>query len=185
MTALTKSRMTADEFIAWAMQQPEGERYELVAGEVVAMAPERVSHTRIKHLAWLRLREALRALGLPCEAFGDGMSVRVDETTVYEPDGLVRCGEPVDDDAIEIDDPIIVVEVVSPSSRARDAGAKLADYFRLPSVRHYLIIKSESRTVIHHGRTEDGRIETHVVRSGALHLDPPGITVDVETFFEG
>jgi Uma2 family endonuclease len=40
--------MTADEFIAWAMQQPEGQHYELVAGEVVAMAPERAAHGRMK-----------------------------------------------------------------------------------------------------------------------------------------
>ena len=49
-------------------------------------------------------------------------------------------------------DPIIVVEVVSPSSLARDAGAKLEDYFRLPSVQHYLILKTENRTIIHHQR---------------------------------
>ena len=41
MTAVTKLRMNADEFIAWAMNQPKGQRYELVGGEVVAMAPER------------------------------------------------------------------------------------------------------------------------------------------------
>ena len=38
--------MTADEFIAWVMRQPEGQRYELVAGEVVGMAPERAGHAR-------------------------------------------------------------------------------------------------------------------------------------------
>lgn len=59
------------------------------------------------------------------------MSVCIGETTVYEPDTLVRCGQPVADDTIEISDPIIVVEVVSPSSQSIDTGAKLADYFRL------------------------------------------------------
>jgi Uma2 family endonuclease len=177
--------MTADEFFAWAMRQPEGERYELVAGEVVAMAPERVSHTRIKHLVWRALSDALRARGLRCEALGDGASVRIDEITVYEPDTLVRCGEPADDAAIEIADPVVVVEVVSPSSRARDTGAKLDDYFRLPSVRHYLIVKSESRTVIHHVRKVDGGIETRIVTGGPLDLDPPGVSVTIESFFEG
>jgi Uma2 family endonuclease len=41
MSALTPEHMTSDQFIAWAMEQPEGRRYELVAGEVVTMAPER------------------------------------------------------------------------------------------------------------------------------------------------
>jgi Uma2 family endonuclease len=177
-------RMTADEFIAWAMQQPKG-RYELVAGEVVARAPERASHTRTKHLVWLAFREVLRARRLPCETFGDGMSVRIDETTLYEPDTLVRCGNSLDGEAVECSDPVIVVEVVSPSSQARDTGAKLEDYFRLPSMRHYLIVKTETQSVTHHAKSEDGRIETRVQQSGQLHLDPPGITVAVESFFEG
>ena len=80
---------------------------------------------------------------------------------------------------------MIVVEVVSPSSQSVDAGAKLDDYFRLSSVRHYLIIRDEARTVIHHERKSDGRIETGIVRSGTLVMDPPGIAVEVEGFFAG
>ena len=69
------------------------------------------------------------------------MAVEVDEHTVYEPDALVRCGPPLPPNAVKLSDPIIVVEVLSPSTSARDVGAKLADYFRLPSVRHYLIVR--------------------------------------------
>ena len=60
-------------------------------------------------------------------------------------------------------------------SRARDAGAKLEDYFRLPSVRHYLIVKTENRTVIHHMRDPSGVINTRIVGDGSLRLDPPGL----------
>ena len=48
MPAPVRKPMTSDEFIAWAMEQPDGERYELAAGEVVAMSPERLSHARVK-----------------------------------------------------------------------------------------------------------------------------------------
>ena len=68
-----------------------------------------------------------------------------------------------------------MVEVLSPSSLARDSGAKLEDYFRLPSVRHYLIVKTENRTIIHHARGADGIILTRIVHEGPLLLDPPGI----------
>ena len=67
--------------------------------------------------------------------------------------------------------------MLSPSTRARDAGAKLADYFRLPSVRHYLIVRTEDRAIIHHARGEDGAIATSIVREGSIRLDPPGITL--------
>jgi Uma2 family endonuclease len=177
MTATLPTRMTGDEFIAWAMEQPEGKRYELVAGEVVAMAPERVGHARMKGRMYTRLWEAIRTASLPCEVFPDGMSVRVDPTTVYEPDAMVRCGPPVDDNATEITDPLIVIEVVSPSSRKRDTGSKLEDYFRIPSVRHYLIVKTENRAIIHHRRDDADQITTHIIREGVLRLDPPGLTV--------
>jgi Uma2 family endonuclease len=177
MSATVPKRMTADEFIAWAMEQPEGKRYELVAGEVVAMAPERVAHGRMKFRCARRLAEAIETANLACEVFGDGMTVRVDAGTIYEPDVLVRCGPPIDDNAIEVADPIIVVEVVSPSSRKRDTGGKLEDYFRIPSVRHYLIVKTENKAIIHHHRDETGTITTQILRDGVIQLDPPGITV--------
>jgi Uma2 family endonuclease len=178
MSATVPSRMTADEFIAWAMEQPEGKRYELVAGEVVAMAPERAWHRRMKGLIYTALVESIRGAGAGCEAFPDGMTVRVDPNTIYEPDALVRCGAPIDDDAVEIADPIIVVEVVSPSSRKRDTGGKLEDYFRIPSLRHYLIVKTENKAIIHHHRGDEaGEITTHIIRDGVLRLDPPGLVV--------
>jgi Uma2 family endonuclease len=177
MSATVPLRMTGDEFIAWAMEQPEGKRYELVAGEVVAMAPERAAHGRMKGLMYARLAKAIEAGRLRCEVFGDGMAVRVDADTIYEPDALVRCGSPVDDNATEVVDPVIVVEVVSPSPHKRDSGSKLEDYFRIPSVRHYLIVKTENQAIIHHRRDEAGGITTHIIRDGILRLDPPGLSV--------
>lgn len=177
MSATAPARMTADEFIAWAMEQPEGERYELVAGQIVAMAPERAVHGRTKGRVFLSLTEAVRSANLACEVFPDGMTVRVDADTIYEPDAMVRCGRPIDDNATEVVDPLILIEVVSPSSRKRDSGSKLEDYFRIPSVRHYLIVKTENQTIIHHLRDEAGGITTHIIRDGTVQLDPPGLTV--------
>jgi len=170
-------RMTSDEFVAWAMEQPEGRHYELVAGEVIAMAPERSGHALAKANVWRRLNEAVEAASLPCDVYPDGMTVTIDASTVYEPDVLVRCGPRVPDNTVRLDDPVIVVEVLSPSTRSRDSGAKLIDYFRLPSIQHYLIIRIEDRAIIHHARNADGTILTRIVRDGTLRLDPPGLTV--------
>ena len=181
--ASVPARMTADEYLAWAIEQPKRPRYELVAGELIMMAPERAAHARVKAAIWRALDDALRAARLPCEAYPNGMAVKVDDLVVYEPDALVRCGEPLDGDEVKITDPIIVVEVLSPSSLARDTGAKLEDYFRLASVVHCLIAKTENRTVVHHHRTGDGTIMTRFVRTGRLGLDPPGISITVESLF--
>lgn len=178
MSASVLPGMTADEFIPWALAQPEGTRYELVHGQVIAMAPERLGHVRGKQRMFRLLADAIAAAGLVCEALVDGAVVQVDAATVYEPDALVRCGPPLPDDTIRITDPLIVVEVLSPSSRSRDASLKLADYFRIPSVRHYLIVATDIRTVIHHARDQSGIILTRIVRDGRLLLDPPGIALE-------
>lgn len=183
MSVAPQTRMTADDFIAWAMTRPKGERYELVAGEVVAMAAELSLHALVKARVWRALDDALRAGGHPCVAYPDGMAVEVDATTVYEPDALVRCGSPLDDDAVKILDPVIVVEVLSPSSGKRDAGVKLADYARVASIRHYLIVDPKTRVVVHHRIDGESAIRTAIVRSGDVVLDPPGIAVALDAIF--
>ena len=176
------SRFTADAFLAWAADQVRG-RFELVRGEVVTMAPERAGHARTKARTHRSLEDAITRSGLACEAFPDGMTVRIDDLTVYEPDVLVRCGRPTPDDAVEVSDPVIVVEVVSRSSRSTDSGAKLTDYFAIPSVRHYLVLNTDARAVTHHFRSGTGDISTRILREGRLALDPPGLTVDVADLF--
>ena len=169
--------MTAEAFIAWAMDRPKRERYELNAGQVVAMAPERAGHARAKGRLYRRLAEAVEAAGLPCEVFG-GMAVAVDADTVYEPDALLRCGAPLDPEVVKVTDPVVVVEVLSPATRGIDLGEKLVGYFRLASVAHYLIVRPGSAVVIHHARAADGDILTRLVRAAPLRLEPPGIEFD-------
>lgn len=181
-TEALPTNMTADEFIAWAMGR-QG-KYELFDGEVVAMAPERAVHTRIKTAAHFAFRSLCRSSGLDCEAFGDGTTVRIDETTAYEPDVSIRCGPRLPDHAIEMSDPVIVVEVLSPSTAYHDVGAKLQNYFRLASVQHYLILQTERPLVIHHARAEGDLIETRILGEGTIALDPPGIEVAVEALYD-
>ena len=176
-------RMTVEQFLAWLEDGPEGARYELVAGEVVAMAPERAAHARLKARIWRALDDQVVAHGLPCEALPDGMTVKIDEHTAYEPDAVLHCGAPLADDELLVPEPVILVEVLSPTTKAHDAGAKLADYFRLPSVRHYLLVRTERPTVIHHRRGDDGSIATRIVTVGALPLEPPGLTLELAQIY--
>ena len=105
------------------------------------------------------------------------MAVIVDEGTAYEPDAMLRCGKELSDDTVQVFDPLVVIEVASPSTQPLDATNKLADYFRIPSLRHYLIVRTKGKIVIHYARDEAGTITTRIIRDGAVELDPPGITV--------
>jgi Uma2 family endonuclease len=173
--------MTVDEYLAWAEGRPG--RFELYAGSVYPMAPERAGHAKVKFAIQDALRTAIGRAGLPCHMLPGGMTVRIDAYTAHEPDALVYCGDELPDSAIEVPNPVIVVEVLSPSTRHIDASAKLAGYFRIPSVQHYLIVDPDRRFVIHHARRAGDVLATRVVHEGSIALAPPGIDVAVGDFF--
>jgi Uma2 family endonuclease len=174
--------MTRDAFYAWAERQPRG-RYELHDGRVVAMAPERARHAEAKLLATIALREAIAAAGLDCQAYVDGLAVQVGERTAYEPDALVNCGPKPDPDSVVAPNPVVVVEVTSPSTARTDSTGKLVDYFRVPGIQHYLILDPSRRVLVHHRRTGEGTLATAILGGGTLVLDPPGLTLQVEALF--
>ena len=173
--------MSRAEYRLWAEGRPG--RFERIDGQVVAMAPERVGHARIKGEVFVALRAAVAAAGLPCEVLVDGPTIEVGESD-YEPDVIVRCGsDVVPDDSLVVPDATIIVEVLSPTTRRTDVSQKLADYFQVPSVKHYLILFADHIQAIHHRRVDD-RIETRVLTDGDVTLDPPGLTVSLAGFYE-
>ena len=185
MTALPKQRLKVPEFLAWAEAQPKG-RYELVRGEIVAMAPERARHNVVKGNAFLAFREAVKRAGLPCTVFTDGITVVIDDETAYEPDATIQCGVPLNLDSMIAEKPLIVVEVTSPTSEQTDAAGKLADYFTVASITHYLVVDPLRRLVVHHARGQGGVIATRIVgESEELRLDPPGLTFAAAELFAG
>ena len=181
MSSPARNEMDVDGFLAWA--EGRDGRWELRDGLPVMMSPERAAHALIKFSAQIALREGVRRSALPCRVFPDGMTVRITARTAFEPDALVVCPPPTDLNTMEIPNPVIVVEVLSPSTAADDHGAKLDGYFSLPSVAHYLILDPDRRVMIHHKRGQAGAIETRVLREGKVILDPPGFEAEVAGFF--
>jgi Uma2 family endonuclease len=176
-------RMSRDEYRRWAEQQESG-RFERVDGVVVRMPAERLIHVERKLRVAIALRQAVAATGLPNHVYGDGVTVEVDDSD-FEPDAVVRAGsDKLPDDAISVPDPLIVVEVLSPSTRATDLTLKLAAYFRVPSIQHYLIFWPNNARVVHHRRKADRDIiETKIVTSGEFRLDPPGISIRIDDIY--
>ena len=175
-------RLNREEFHRWADGQRA--RYERIAGEPVAMSPERAMHVRLKSRVWAALDQAIRAGGLDCEALADGITVEIDDDTDYEPDAVVNCGPPIHPDATVANNPVVVIEVLSPSTQSIDTTDKLADYFRVPSIQHYLIVRTRRREIVHHCRNADG-IVSRIVNLGSIRLDPPGIVLTMGDVYAG
>jgi Uma2 family endonuclease len=181
MNVITPRRMTVDEYFAWAERRPG--RFELVSGAVHEMSPETAGHARTKAAAYVALMIAIRRHRVPCHALPDGLTVRIDETTAYEPDALVYCGEELAATSVEVPKPVIVAEVLSPATRHIDLAIKLAGYARVPSILHYLIVDPAQPMVIHHARQSGDAFMTRVVREGTIALDPPGMEIAIADIY--
>ena len=175
--------MTRDEFVAWYERQPDDCRYERIHGIIVAKTLQTVGHVRCKMAACMAFERSIKDAGLTdCEALLGGILVQAADSDVI-PDGLVRCGPHLPNDAIFVPDPVIVVEVLSPDTEILDRTTKRLLYFKLPSVRHYLMIWSNEPRIVRHTRLSTGSFATDVFKIGPIPLDPPGISVTVEEFY--
>src|SRR6266851_5925664 len=133
--------MTVDEFLRW--EDGSDTRYELVGGFVVAMAPPAPGHGILFARLAGSIDAALRSRR-PCVVQGEAGILRPDRNdTCYVADLAVTCEPPRPGDRL-IRDPILIVEVLSPSTAAFDRQTKVADYRRIPSVQEILLIDSAS-----------------------------------------
>lgn len=73
---------------------------------------------------------------------------------------------------------MIVVEVLSPPTQSIDTSDNFADYFRVPSVQHYLVVRVRRHEIIHHSPSGDTNL-SRVVNAGTIALDLPGIDIDL------
>jgi Uma2 family endonuclease len=184
---------TVAAFLEWASRRPDGERWDLIEGEPVptrgptpahAMAAETVRHARIKRRIDHALTDALAKGGHDCEVFVSGPMVQIDATTAFEPDVVVSCVKVPE--GLLVPEPLIVVEILSASTRDRDLTIKLAGYTALTSVAHYLLVETDRRLVVHHHRVAgEPELRTAIVRQGLLRLDPPGLSLDLDAIYAG
>jgi Uma2 family endonuclease len=130
------------------------------------------------------LEAAIARAGVDCEAFVDGLAVVIDELTSYIPDALVNCGAPVARDSLLAPHPVIVVEVLSPSTRSLDKTTKLADYFRVPGLTYYLVLDLRRRHVVHYWKRPDGIVTVAILRDGDIAFELPAYRFAVSDFFD-
>ncbi len=180
MNDQTPIRMTVDDFLAWVPTQ-DG-RWELIDGRPFKMPSETFDHIDVKAFVWLMFQELVEGnAGL--HVLGDGATVRIDDLNANEPDALIYAGPKRAGKSIELSDPLIVVEVDSPTSGRRDRIRKRQDYFSLPSVEHYLVVDPDDRTVTHFNRANWQGEGVQRTEAETVGLAPPGIILQVRRCF--
>ena len=169
---------TIDDFVAF--EDGTGTRYELHGGRIVAMAPAAQAHGELV----MRLGPILgRNLQPPCRVISEaGIPVRDGAESYYQADLVVTC-EPRERGRLWVEQPKVVVEVLSPSTAATDFERKLPDYRRIASLRHILLVDSERARVHHLTRDGDRWVIGDVGPGERLRLDAIGVELDVDQLY--
>ena len=151
------TRMGLEAFLDWENRQPA--RHEFYRGEVFAMVGAR----RVHGIVALNVATALksRLKGKPCMVFIENMKLRVADDALFYPDVFVTCDARDLRTEMVFEHPTLVVEVLSESTQAFDRGAKFAAYRSLASLREYLLIDPDLRTVELFRRNAAGLFELH------------------------
>lgn len=179
---LPAAKFTLDEFIAW--ENTQATRHEFFRGEVFAMVGARRSHGTV--VGNLMRELGMRLKGSPCRPFSETMKVQVADDTILHPDLFVTCDR--DDLRAEMifRAPVLVVEVLSPSTQAHDRSRKFALYRRLPSLQEYLLIDPDTRDVQAFRCNAAGEWVLHdMTDAPALQLPCIGVEVAMADVFDG
>jgi Uma2 family endonuclease len=171
--------MTVAAFLAW--EETQALRWEFDGIAPVAMTGGTEAHQLIQVNLVAALRGLLR--GRPCRVYGSDMKVEVAGSIRY-PDAFIACG-PVNPRGTVRDDPVVVFEVISPSSARTDRIDKMREYWNTPSIRRYVILEQDAIAATAYTRAE-GRWSGRVLWAGDLiDLPEAGIAVALEDLYDG
>jgi Uma2 family endonuclease len=149
--------MSFDDFEELLADKPADEKWELISGRVVRMTVgANWRHNRIVQNLTVALATEFRRRNTDCRAFSETfwLKQRLLDLACL-PDVMVRCG-PLPFDAASLDDPVVLMEVVSKGSAHRDRWEKWGLYQRLLSLQHYVLIERDSFSVDIFDREESG-----------------------------
>lgn len=174
--------MSEDEFFAWCEQNPD-EKYELVNGEIIAMAGASRNHNRITRNFLTHFSAHL--VHSRCEAFASDMFVKCETQTdekLYLPDVVVDCTDQASGDDKMAIAPTIIVEVVSKSTRETDFSQKLRDYQKIPSLQEYAIVEQDSQHVYVFRKSQNWQGQSY--NSGAIYFESIDCTVTLDEIYQ-
>ena len=155
-------------------------RHEYIAGQVYAMVGASKLHNLISGSLYAHLRDHLR--GSACRVYMSHMKVRV-EDAFYYPDIVVSCAEMDPKSLYEIE-PMLITEVLSESTEARDRFEKRLAYQRIASVREYVLVEQRRVRISVYRRQENGWVLDSLGAGDALRLDSVSLELAVESVYE-
>jgi Uma2 family endonuclease len=168
--ALRQPVMSPEEFLAWECLQDNRSEFDGFAPQ--AMVGGTSAHHQIIGGIEFALRQRLKA---PCRVYRETMRLRLAHTLRY-PDVMVVCS-PVANDATEITDPVVVVEVLSTSTLRTDRIAEHREYEATPSIRRYILLEQDDIAAEVYARDGDRWVRSTVIGDGGLAMPEIGVEI--------
>ena len=176
--AYSSQRYTAEEYLE--MEQASSERHEYYKGEIFLMSGVKIDHNIITSNLMRHLGNELS--GKPCRPFGGELRVHIEANTLYTyPDVFIVCKPvvTVGDKGYDVLNPVIIIEVLSSSTKAYDRGEKFTLYKDIPSLKEYLLIDPEAISVAAHRLDGNGSWEKQQYNSMDQTLALPAVQVSL------
>jgi len=180
-TAAQTRHMTRDEFFDWA--QAQDHPYEFDGFQPVAMTRSSINHSRMIGNLHAALRSRLRGGG--CEPMGPEAGIATVGDAVRYPDAVVSCTK-TPGTAYLVLNPVVVFEVLSPTSGRTDRIDKLREYRAVPSIRRYVILEQTSAALVVFVRAEGVTdwTATALTADDTLAMPEIGIEIPLAEFYE-
>jgi Uma2 family endonuclease len=172
--------MTLAQFLEWEERQPL--RYEFDGVAPSAMTGGTFSHSSIQRNLAMAIGGRLR--GKPCKFQGSDLKFQVAEGHIRYPDGMVVCS-PIDRAATVVHDPVIVFEVLSPSTARTDRLVKAREYQATPSVRRYIMLEQDSIGATVFIRADNAWTHELLVAGSVLALPEIAVELPLAELYEG
>jgi Uma2 family endonuclease len=180
MNLAVRKPMTLAEFLTWEERQEQ--RYEFDGSEPVAMTGGTAGHATVQRNLAIALGGRLR--GKPCQFYGSDLKIQVAENHIRYPDGMVVSSH-VDRSAKVVPDPIVIFEVLSPGTAAKDRIVKAREYQATPSVQRYVMLEQERVGATVLVRAKDGWSALILKDDDTLEMPEIGLAIPLAEFYEG
>lgn len=178
MSAVTKP-MTLEAFLDWESRQEL--KYEFDGFQPVAMTGGTAAHSRIQFNLLGLLFAQLR--GHRCQGHGSELKIQVAGRIRYPDAFIVR--SPVEPGAVVVHEPVVVFEIISPSTSDIDHFEKNLEYRDTPSIQKYVILEQSRRGAIVFSRDGDDWVGHVLTGNDGLELPEVGIALSLAELYEG
>ena len=172
--------MSLDDFEEALLDKPDNEKWELIGGRVIrGMVGARIEHQRIVRNINTALTNHFRGKSMPCESLRETFWLKEKKLDLgVFPDVMVHCGG-IEPGAVSLNDPIVLFEVTSPGSDARDRLEKKDLYLKLPSLKNYVLVKRDKVYVEVLSRDNEGWTGYQVLEGPEAVLRLPAIKLEL------